>query len=130
MSVDHQLTTALHQQIDGQTEPQSETAVQSLRACCIYEQGNWAEPLPLADFVFNNSLHTLTRMTPFWAMYYRNPATQFKAPKASNLKSENQTDATLEGLAGTHQILCQDIRETQQCQTNYASGKEMTKCGF
>jgi len=59
-------------------------------------------------------------------MYHRNPEMQFKAPKASHLKSEIQADAMLGGLAETHRTLRENILDTQQRQTKYAGGKEIT----
>jgi len=126
MSIEHRLSTAFHPQTDGQTERQNQTMEQYLRAFSNYVQDNWVELLPLAEFAYNNSVHASTRMTPFWAMYHRNPEMQFKAPKAWHLKSEIQADATLAGLAETHQTLRENVLEAQQRQTKYAGGKEIT----
>jgi hypothetical protein len=65
-------------------------------------------------------------MTPFWAMYHRHPEMQFKAPKALHVKSEDQADATLEGLSETYRTLRENILKAQQRQTKYSSGKELT----
>ena len=51
---------------------------------------------------------------------------QFKAPRASHLKSEDHADATLDGLAETHRTLSENIMEGQQRQMRYAGGKEIT----
>ena len=51
---------------------------------------------------------------------------QFKALKASHLKSVDQADATLEGLAETHRTLRENIMEAQQRQTKYIGGNEIT----
>jgi len=125
MSIDRQLLTAFHLQTDGQTERHNQPMEQYLRAFSIYEQDNWAGLLPLAEFAYNNSVHASTRMTPFWAMYHRNPEMQFKAPKASHLKSGNQADATLEGLAEMHRTFPENILQAQQRQMKYACGKEI-----
>jgi IS30 family transposase len=82
MSIDHRHSTAFHPQTDGQTERQNLTMEQYFPAFSNYEQDNWAELLPLAEFAYNNSVHASTRMTLFWAMYHWNPEMQFKAPKA------------------------------------------------
>jgi hypothetical protein len=66
-------------------------------------------------------------MTPFWAVYHRNPQMQFKAPNApADLKSEIEADAVLEGLEETHQILRENLLQAQQRQTKYASSKQIT----
>jgi hypothetical protein len=66
-------------------------------------------------------------MTPFWAVYHRNPQMQFKAPNApADLKSEIEAAAVLEGLEETHQILRENLLQAQQRQTKYAGGKQIT----
>jgi len=106
MSIDHQLSTAFHPQIDGQMECHNQTMEQYLPDFCNYEQDTWVELLPLAEFAYNNSVYASTRMTPFWALYQRHPKMQFSTPNApANLKSEIQADTVIEGLEETHQIL-------------------------
>jgi hypothetical protein len=50
LSIDHQLSTSFHPQTDGQTERQNQTMEQYLRAFATYEQDNWVDLLPLAEF--------------------------------------------------------------------------------
>ena len=127
MSIDHRLSTAFHPQTDGQTERQTQTMGQYLRAFCNYKQDNWVELLPFADFAYNNSAHASTMITPFWAVYHRHPKKQFRAPKApANLTSEVQADAVLEGLKETHRILRENLLDAQERQTKYSGGKEIT----
>jgi len=126
LSTDHRLSTAFHPQTDGQTERHNQTMEQYLRAFCNYEQDNWVELLPLAEFAYNNAIHASTRMTPFWANYHYHPVMQFKAPKQpSSLNSEIQADAFAAGLEETHQTLRKNLQEAQANQTKYAGGKEV-----
>ena len=62
-------STAFHPQTDGQTERTNQTLEQYLRLYCNYRQSNWAELLPLAEFSYNNSTHSATQVTPFFANY-------------------------------------------------------------
>jgi len=127
MSIDHRLSTAFHPQTDGQTERQNQTMEQYLCALCNYEQDNWVELVPLAEFAYHHSVHALTMMTPFWAVDPRHPEMKFKAPNPpANLKSEIQADAVLEGLEETHRLLQESILDAQERQTKYAAGKEIT----
>jgi len=126
MSIDHRLSTGFHPQTDGQTECQNQTMEQYLRDFCNYQQDNWVELLPLAEFAYNNSVYGSTRMTPFWALYQRHPKMQFRAPKApANLKSEIQVDTVIEALEVTHRILRENILDAQQLETKYAGRKEI-----
>jgi len=85
MSIEHQLSSTYHRETNCQTERHSQAMEQHLRAFCNYEQGNWAKLLPLAEFVYNDSVHASTRMTLFWAIYHQNLKMQLKPPKASHL---------------------------------------------
>jgi transposase InsO family protein len=126
LSTDHRRSTAIHPQTDGQTERQNQTMEQYLRAFCNYERDNWVELLRLAEFAYNNAIHTSTRMTPFWANYHYHPVMQFKALKQpSSLKSEIQPDTVAAGLEETYQTLRRNLQEAEANQTKYAGGKEV-----
>jgi len=116
-----------HPQTDGQTERQNLTMEQYLRAICNYEQDNWVELLPLAEFAYNNSVHHSTRMTPFWANYHYHLPMQFKPPKApSNMRSEILVYPTVSGMEETHWLLWESLLEAQARQAKYGGGNEVT----
>jgi len=52
---------------DGQTEQTNQTLEQYPRVYCKYQQDNWSELLPLAEFAYNNSPSATTGVTPFFA---------------------------------------------------------------
>ena len=55
-----------HPEADGQTERTNQTLEQYLHAYCNYQQDNWLELLPLAEFAYNNAPSTTTGITPFF----------------------------------------------------------------
>ena len=61
------LSTAFHPQTDGQTERVNQILEKYLRAYVNSRQDNWVELLPLAQFCYNSSYHSSSRMTPFYA---------------------------------------------------------------
>ena len=63
------LSTAFHPQTDGQTERQNQTLETYLRIFVNDEQDNWASLLLLAEFAYNNSVHSATSLTPFLVVY-------------------------------------------------------------
>jgi hypothetical protein len=95
LSIDHRLSTSFHPQTDGQTERQNQTMEQYLRAFATYEQDNWVDLLPLAEFAYNNSVHATTRLTPFFANYGYHPEMHFKPPKDARFRSERAADERL-----------------------------------
>jgi hypothetical protein len=73
LKIRRNLTTAFHPQGDGQTEVQNKTLEHYLRVFTNYKQDNWVPQLALAEFTYNNSLHSATQETPFRLAYGFNP---------------------------------------------------------
>jgi hypothetical protein len=61
------LSTAYHPQTDGQTERVNQILEQYLRVYINYQQDDWVNLLPLAEFAYNNTAHSATQVTPFFA---------------------------------------------------------------
>ena len=60
-------TSGYHSEGDGQTERINQTLKQYLHVYCNYQQDNWSELLPLAEFAYNNAPSTTTGIFPFFA---------------------------------------------------------------
>ena len=60
-------TSGYHPEGDGQMERTNQTLEQYIRVYCNYQQDNWDELLPLAEFAYNNTPSATTRITPFFA---------------------------------------------------------------
>jgi hypothetical protein len=60
-------TPGYHPEGDGQTEHTNQTLEQYLRMYCNYQQDNWSELLPLAEFAYNNAPSYTTGVSPFFA---------------------------------------------------------------
>jgi len=61
------LLTAYHPKTDGQTKHVNQILEQYLQVYVNYQQDNWVNLLPLADFAYNNTSHSVTMVTPFFA---------------------------------------------------------------
>src|SRR5882724_9077181 len=61
------LLTTYHPETDGQTEWVNQILEQYLRVYVNYQQDDWVNLLPLAKFAYNNTLHSATMVTPFFA---------------------------------------------------------------
>jgi len=55
LGISRKLSTAFHQQTDGQTERANATHEQYLRAYCNYQQDDRQKRLPIAAFCYNNT---------------------------------------------------------------------------
>jgi len=67
-------TSGYHPEGDGQTKHTNQTLEQYLCVYCNYQQDNWSELLPLAEFAYNNTPSTTTGVSPFFVNkgYYLN----------------------------------------------------------
>ena len=83
-------STAFRPQTDGQTERINQPLKHYLRQYCDYEQNDWYEMLPLAEYSYNNSVTTATQIIPFYANYGFHPCTtctvemELKNPASKN----------------------------------------------
>jgi transposase InsO family protein len=64
LAIKRRLSTAYHPQTDGQTERVNQSLEHYLRTYCCYEQNDWVEKLPMAEWVYNTSIHSAHGQTP------------------------------------------------------------------
>ena len=64
LAVKRRLSTAFHPQTDGQTERMNQVLEHFLRTFSCREQDDWVPLLPLAEFSYNNSEHSVHGKTP------------------------------------------------------------------
>ena len=67
LGINQKLSTAYHQCTDGQTERVNSILEQYLRGYIDYQQTDWSTLLPIAEFAYNNTIHSTTGTTPFFA---------------------------------------------------------------
>jgi hypothetical protein len=72
------LSTAYHPESDGQTERVHQSLEAYLRFYINYQQDDWADWLPLAEFAYNNSDHSSTGKSPFFVNSGYNPRFNFR----------------------------------------------------
>jgi len=60
-------TSGYHPEANSQAEQTNQTLEQYLRIYCNYQQDNWSELLPLAEFAYNNAPSTTTGVSSFFA---------------------------------------------------------------
>jgi hypothetical protein len=66
-------SSSYHPQSDGQTEIVNKCLEGYLRCFVSDKQAQWFKWLPLAEWWYNTSFHTATKMTPFMALYGYHP---------------------------------------------------------
>ena len=63
------MSTAYHPQTYGQTKRVNQVLEEYLRIDDSWDQKNWMEFLPYAEFCYNNTVHSSTKITPFYAAF-------------------------------------------------------------
>ena len=71
-------STAYHPQTDGQTEQVNQELEQFIQLFVNECQDNWNSLLLLAEFVYNNHVHSSTQQTPFFLDTSRHPQMGFE----------------------------------------------------
>jgi len=67
------LSTAFHPQTDGQTEQVNQEVEQYLRLFISHCQEDSPEWIAIAEFAYNNKVHSAMQVSPFFANYGFNP---------------------------------------------------------
>jgi len=84
-------TTAYHPQGDGQTERVNQELEQYLRLFISQRQDDWVDLLPLAEFQYNNHVHSATQHPPFLLETGRLPRMGFEPDqRPSKVESVNE----------------------------------------
>ena len=89
LGIETKLSIVYYPQTDRQTERTNQELEQYLRMYVNHRQNNRSEWLAMAEFAFNNKVHTATKMSPFKVNYGREPRMGFDIrKKGKNEKAE------------------------------------------
>ena len=73
LKIVHRLSTAFHPQTDGQTERQNQELETYLRIYMNYQQDNWVDLLPYAEYAYNLKPYLAYSESPIKVAYSINP---------------------------------------------------------
>ena len=96
LGIKRSMSTAYHPQTGGQRERINQVIESYLRSYCTYEKNDWVSMLAMAQYAYNNSKHSSTKLSHFYANYGFEPRTtwpteiQFRNP-ASELYGHYMT---------------------------------------
>lgn len=83
-------STAFHPQTDGQTERVNREVEVFLRAYVNEAQDDWDQWLSIAEFAYNNRIHSSTGFSPFFLNYGFHPAFSIDGRRSSNNETADQ----------------------------------------
>jgi hypothetical protein len=90
LGIEQNISTAHHPQTDGKSERMIQELEQYLRLYVQENQKDWWEWLPMAEFVYNNTIHTSTGVSPFYANYGYHPNSGQAVTMVSNIESAEE----------------------------------------
>ncbi|KAF8698606.1 hypothetical protein RHS03_07507, partial [Rhizoctonia solani] len=93
LGIDPHFSLAYHPQSDGQTERVNPMVEHFLRSYLGVNQKDWVKWLPMAEFAYNNAVHSSTGKSPFKALYGWEPCLTpsnvlTDVPEADNLATQ------------------------------------------
>lgn len=113
------LSTAYHPQTDGETERQNQTLEHYLRVYATERQDNWASLLPLAQYAYNNSIHSTTGISPFFALYGYHPTINFEIEDDLSKKGVPTAEERAKSLHSTREQLEKHWQNVVESQSKY-----------
>ena len=123
LQIDPRKSTSFHPQTDGQTERMNQTLETYIRIFCSYEQDDWFNLLPLAEFVYNNSTQESTKMSPFFANYGFNPRFLSEIPSSDSDHSAPAAEDFALHLQEIHERLVENVKRAQNHQAKHYDTK-------
>jgi hypothetical protein len=122
LGVTLKLSSAFHPQTDGQTERVNQVLEQYLRCTVDYQQVNWNQLLPMAEFAYNNTVQVSTGMSPFHANYGYHPRLDFQQTSEVVVPSAEERVRQLQTI---HANLQQELSHAQAKYKEFADRKRM-----
>jgi hypothetical protein len=105
------MSTSYHPQSDGQTERVNQVLEQYLRLYCNYQQNDWYSLLCLAEFTYNNSIHSSTNTSPFFANYGYHPRFNLKI---INQEINPAAETYIDVVRRLHIAMQEEIKSAQE----------------
>jgi len=105
----HQLSTAYHPQTDGQTESINKVVEQYIRLYGNYTQTDWADLLPYAEFCYNSTPHTTTKVAPYQALTGYMPRRTLEERPGTDSKGTHTAKEFVAQIYDIHQYLKENI---------------------
>jgi hypothetical protein len=98
------MRTSLRPQTDGQTEKVNQSVELYVRTFCNYEQDDWTDLLPLAEYAYNNSVTQGTGLSPILCQLRLQPPDQLAI-------SGNSEEPSKGSICTLHQICTRTLRQ-------------------
>src|SRR6202167_1221843 len=110
LQIEQNISTAYHPQTDGQSERANQWVEQFIRIFGNYQQNNWAQLLPLAQYAHNSWPSSTTKKTPFDLLMGHTPRIH-QITRTSNVPS---VEERLQHIKEARQQAQESIKRAQE----------------
>jgi len=94
----------------------------------MWDQDDWVDLVPFAEFYYNNTIHTATKQTPFFGAYHQHTENNFKNPRDNATKSNNpEAVKTVEDLDTMREAIRENMKAAQTRMAKYYNQKLANK---
>jgi len=100
LGIESKMLMAFHPQTDGQMERVNQELEQYLRMFIDHRQEQWPDWLRMAEFAYNNKIHSSTKTLPFKANYGQDPRMGFEVKKREKYKGAEKFVAKIKEIQG------------------------------
>src|SRR6202035_2712092 len=111
LDIKPRISMAYHPQTDGQTERVNQLVEGFLRTYVNYQQDNWAELLPFAEFAYNNAPHSSTGHSPFYASTGFNPTISVSDKSKSDVPAAHEVAERIKSIQSEVQSALQMAKD-------------------
>lgn len=126
LNIQTRYSTAYHPQTDGQSERINQNLEQYLRIYVNYNQDNWQQLLPFAEYVYNSTPHSSTNISPFFANYGFQPTLHIDVLLARH----DQAKFYAKNLNELHEFLKSEIQKSNLSAAKYHNRKRLPPPDF
>jgi len=124
LEVELDKSSTYHPQTAGQTELVNQILEHYLLTYCMWDQDDWVDLLPFAEFCYNNNVHTATKQTLFFAAYHQHPENNFKNRRDNRTESNNpEAVKTVEDLDAMREAMRENMKAAQTWMPKYYNQK-------
>ena len=124
LDINQNISTAYHPQTDGQSERTNQWLEQYLHIYCNFQQDNWSDLLPMAQYVHNSWVSHTMGFTPFELLIGFMPQICPILTTSSHLPSLEQRKQFLEELRGRAQEAIKHAQQLVLLQHNKTNGQQ------
>jgi len=114
LGLKRRMSKAYHPQTDGQTERTNQVLEGYLRNLINYDQNDWYQMLPLAEYAYNNLKARAHKLTPFFANYGFHPQTEWMIESEAQNRGGTMYTHWMKTVKGNARTTLEQTREAMK----------------